>query len=926
MLFLFVIAAFSTLIGDLSSYDLSLWNPYHHEDGLSRRPTRSLLSISPKHSTALHAGPDGTVHLVESNSNRVIWSFASGTPMYTSYQAPFGQDNDTENASEPSGRFFIDSGDDWELYMHSEQFGRMSKMKLSMSIDDFVKNTPYISEDGAVMLGSKKTTVFEVDLKTGKLIRSYAFDSPSTLRSAEKQSSSYNETSNKELVKSGLMNPNVVDLRLYITRTDYLLTSSAPNSEKTSWNMTIAEVGASLLCLDASGTPTNLADKLGSEIGIDFAIPLSCHTKSPIFRHRNHILLDSSGPERLTRVPLEDMMLPVPPSGLILASKPKVEKFVDVHHEDIMLPAPTLNSMLQPKTNFHHNDDSEAMLPLPPMEINDTGMVDMHSITISHNHLFSMFFEWSPASSLILFVIILIVGLIVKGYSLAVKEQALLNEQPCNSSSKTASSKRKKIQKSGKNGSVEKKDKHVSSENGDVFAHTDGDNQMSLHLNKLVDGGTNGRRIGKLFVSNTEIAKGSNGTIVLEGIYEGRPVAVKRLVQAHNDVAFKEIQNLIASDQHPNIVRWYGVEYDQDFIYLSLERCTCNLDDLIQIYSDCSQNQVFNKDKAMRAMIEYKARLESVKNIFPDLNLWKANGHPSPLLLKLMRDVVSGLVHLHELGIIHRDLKPHNVLIIKERSLCAKLSDMGISKRLVGDMSSLGHHATGCGSSGWQAPEQLLHGRQTRAVDLFGLGCVLFFCITGGRHPFGDSLERDINIVKNQMDLFLVEHIPEVVHLISRLLNPDPELRPKALEVLHHPLFWTSEMRLSFLRDTSDRVELEDRETDSDLLKALESIGQVALGGKWDEKMEPAFITNIGHYRRYKFDSVRDLLRVMRNKLNHYRELPKQIQVLVGPVPEGYDSYFASRFPRLFIEVYKVVYRYCMEEECFQKYFKSNVD
>ena len=60
---------------------------------------------------------------------------------------------------------------------------------------------------------------------------------------------------------------------------------------------------------------------------------------------------------------------------------------------------------------------------------------------------------------------------------------------------------------------------------------------------------------------------------------------------------------------------------------------------------------------------------------------------------------------------------------------------------------------------------------------MFSLGCLLFFCITGGRHPFGDSLERDINIVKNQMDLFLVEHMPEAVHLISRLLNPDPELR-----------------------------------------------------------------------------------------------------------------------------------------------------
>ena len=86
-------------------------------------------------------------------------------------------------------------------------------------------------------------------------------------------------------------------------------------------------------------------------------------------------------------------------------------------------------------------------------------------------------------------------------------------------------------------------------------------------------------------------------------------------------------------------------------------------------------------------------------------------------------------------------------------------------------------------------------------------------------------------------------------------------------------------MRLSFFRDTSDRVELEDRETGSVILKGLESIAPVALGSKWDGKMEPAFLYNIGRYRRYKFDSVRDLLRVMRNKLNHYRELPVEIQV-----------------------------------------------
>lgn len=64
-------------------------------------------------------------------------------------------------------------------------------------------------------------------------------------------------------------------------------------------------------------------------------------------------------------------------------------------------------------------------------------------------------------------------------------------------------------------------------------------------------------------------------------------------------------------------------------------------------------------------------------------------------MLLWCRDVVSGLSHLHDLGIIHRDLKPQNILISAGNGLCAKLSDMGISKRLANDASSLGHHATG---------------------------------------------------------------------------------------------------------------------------------------------------------------------------------------------------------------------------------------
>jgi serine/threonine-protein kinase/endoribonuclease IRE1 len=62
-------------------------------------------------------------------------------------------------------------------------------------------------------------------------------------------------------------------------------------------------------------------------------------------------------------------------------------------------------------------------------------------------------------------------------------------------------------------------------------------------------------------------------------------------------------------------------------------------------------------------------------------------------------------------------------------------------------------------------------------MDLFSLGCLIFYCITKGKHPFGEYYERDMNIIKGNFDLFVVDHIPEAVHLISQLLQPKPEDR-----------------------------------------------------------------------------------------------------------------------------------------------------
>lgn len=74
-------------------------------------------------------------------------------------------------------------------------------------------------------------------------------------------------------------------------------------------------------------------------------------------------------------------------------------------------------------------------------------------------------------------------------------------------------------------------------------------------------------------------------------------------------------------------------------------------------------------------------------------------------------------------------------------------------------------------------------------------------------------------------------------------------------------------------------IELEDWENGFRVIDALEATSRAVVRGRWDSKLDPELLYDILWYRDYWFNSVRDLLRVIRNKLNHYRELPTEIQV-----------------------------------------------
>lgn len=79
---------------------------------------------------------------------------------------------------------------------------------------------------------------------------------------------------------------------------------------------------------------------------------------------------------------------------------------------------------------------------------------------------------------------------------------------------------------------------------------------------------------------------------------------------------------------------------------------------------------------------------------------------------------------------------------------------------------------------------------------------------------------------------------------------------------------------------------------DRSLLRSLESCAEEAIGGaSWAAKLDAEFMGNLGKYRKYNFGSLRDLLRVIRNKHNHFREMPESLQERVGRNADAFVGY-----------------------------------
>ncbi|MEZ4411268.1 MAG: protein kinase, partial [Polyangiales bacterium] len=148
--------------------------------------------------------------------------------------------------------------------------------------------------------------------------------------------------------------------------------------------------------------------------------------------------------------------------------------------------------------------------------------------------------------------------------------------------------------------------------------------------------------------------------------------------------------------------------------------------------------------------------------------------------LDLVRRVAEALSVAHRRGVVHRDLKPANLFLAGGELSAVTVLDFGIARR-----DDAVHTATGAilGTPGYMSPEQARGLSSIDAsTDVFALGCVLFACIAG-RAPFvGDTpmavlLKLLLDAPPRLADL-APETPPAVDALVATLLAKDPASRP----------------------------------------------------------------------------------------------------------------------------------------------------
>lgn len=157
---------------------------------------------------------------------------------------------------------------------------------------------------------------------------------------------------------------------------------------------------------------------------------------------------------------------------------------------------------------------------------------------------------------------------------------------------------------------------------------------------------------------------------------------------------------------------------------------------------------------------------------------------PAPLAIPATLGIAEGLNAAHHHDILHRDIKAANVLLGYSGSI--KVTDFGLAKLL--QTQQLEADEQVFGTPGHIAPEVLLGLGTGKPADVFAMGIVLHYMLSGYT-PFRASTVRDTLKKTLKGDVARLSHLrPEIPAplevLLLKMLSTDPQARPITEEIV----------------------------------------------------------------------------------------------------------------------------------------------
>ena len=153
--------------------------------------------------------------------------------------------------------------------------------------------------------------------------------------------------------------------------------------------------------------------------------------------------------------------------------------------------------------------------------------------------------------------------------------------------------------------------------------------------------------------------------------------------------------------------------------------------------------------------------------------------------MSLVLQAARGLAHAHAAGLVHRDVKPANLLLDNQGTV--KVLDLGLARALFdGDGSDHpSKTGTGMGTPAFMAPEQAADaGNADARADVYGLGCTLFYLLTG-RPPFdGATAIEAVRAHREQPIPSIPALPPNVTAFLNKAMAKRPEDRHETMNAV----------------------------------------------------------------------------------------------------------------------------------------------